>query len=57
MYLDGQGCLAHAAVAQHHQLVKRHLPRHGVGVVWVCRSCAEMDSVQETDWTEGQGLS
>jgi hypothetical protein len=32
LYLYSQGRLAHAAVAQHHQLVQRHFPRHGVGV-------------------------
>lgn len=31
-YLDRQGRLAHAAVAQHHQLVQRHLAGHGVGL-------------------------
>jgi hypothetical protein len=31
-YLDGQGCLAYAAVAQHHQLVQRHFPRHCEGL-------------------------
>jgi hypothetical protein len=27
-YLDGQCRLAHSSVAQHHQLIQRHLPRH-----------------------------
>jgi hypothetical protein len=31
-YLDGQGRLAHTAVAEHHQLVQRHFSRHGVGL-------------------------
>ena len=30
-YLYGQGSFSYTAVAQHHQLVQRHLPRHGVG--------------------------
>jgi DNA-binding transcriptional MocR family regulator len=33
VYLNSQGRLTHAAVAQHHQLIQRHLPRHLVGVV------------------------
>lgn len=36
-YLDGQGCLANTAVAQHHQLVQRHFARHGDG-------CSNADS-------------
>lgn len=31
-YLYGQGCLAHATVAQHHQLIQRHFACHGAGV-------------------------
>ena len=30
-YLYGQGSFSYTAIAQHHQLVQRHLPRHGVG--------------------------
>lgn len=42
-YLYGQGSFSYTAVAQHHQLVQRHLPRHGVGSRLSrprqCRSC------------------
>ena len=37
-YLDGQGCLAHASIAEHDKLVQCHFARHGgwssVGIRW-----------------------
>ena len=35
--LDRQGCLAHAAIAQHHQLVEHHFPRHCECGLWIGR--------------------
>jgi hypothetical protein len=55
-YLDSQGCLAYATIAQHHQLVQRHLPRHGSGLGDREETgvCTEEEDVQEAVQTAGQ---